>query len=111
MSHQHTPVSASVIKSTSRFAPKAVPRKKQSTNIPPPRSTPAPAVEENDNDRDRSQDEVESRIDPSLQVTQPTPRASQGRVGPVDETPAPNSVGIPTVEPSLLSGIIPRSSQ
>src|SRR5277367_2405425 len=112
--HQHTPVSASVIKSTSRFAPKAVPRKKQSTNVPPPRPTPAQtAVEENDQDRDGGQDdEAESHIDPSLQVTQPTPRASQRRVGPVDETLAPTSVGIPTLEPSISSsGITPRSTQ
>src|SRR5271156_6783164 len=109
MSHQHTPVSSSVIKSTLRFAPKAVPRKKQSTNVPPPRPTPAQTVEENDEDRAGSQSEAESRIDPSLQVTQPIPRTSQRRVDPIDETPAPTSVELPTLEPSISpSGITPR---
>src|SRR5271155_1869763 len=110
MSHQHTPVSASVNKSTSRFAPKPVPRKKQATNVPPPRPTPAPTVEENDENRDDTQ--IESRIDPSLQVTQPAPRTSQRRVNSVDEIPAPNRVGIPRVAPSTSSsGITPPSIQ
>src|SRR5271170_7035556 len=110
MSHQHTPVSASVNKSTSRFAPKPVPRKKQSTNVPPPRPTPAPTVEENDEYRDDTQ--IESRIDPSLQVTQPIPRTSQRRVNSVNEIPAPNRVGIPRVGPSTSSsGITPPSIQ
>lgn len=109
MSHQHTPVSASVNKSTSRFAPKPVPRKKQATNVPAPRPTPAPTVEENDEYRDDT--EVVSRIDPSLQVTQPTPRTSQRRVNSVDEIPAPNRVGMPTVGPSPSSSSITRSIQ
>src|SRR5271154_3545623 len=110
MSHQHTPVSASVNKSTSRFEPKPVPRKKQAPNVPAPRPTPVPTVEENDEYRDDTQ--VESWIDPSLQVNQPTPRTSQRRVNSVDEIPAPNRVGIPVVGPSTSSSdITPRSIQ
>jgi Myb DNA-binding like len=53
MSHARTSVSASVIKSTSRFAPKAVPRKKQVALAP--KGTPARTHE----DRDESENGVE----------------------------------------------------
>ena len=112
MSHQHTPVSASVIKSTSRFAPKAVPRKKQQvTNVAPSRLIPAPTGEENDPNEHNRQDEVESRIDPSLEVTRPVTRTSQGIVNAVDDTPAPVSVGLTTVEPSMPSRSNAESTQ
>ena len=106
MSHQHTPVSASVIKSTSRLAPKAVPRKKQQSNVPPPRVTPAPTVEENADDEDQQHpEEVESLIDPSLRVTlQPATRTSQRRLHPTDEPSAQTNVRISTTEPSIPSG-------
>jgi hypothetical protein len=59
MSYTHTPVTASVNKSTSRFAPKAVPRKQP--NALPAKSTPAPTIDEGSG----SEDEVDegSRVD------------------------------------------------
>jgi len=115
MSHQHTPVSASVIKSTSRLAPKAVPRKKKQQSsvppqpaLPPPRATPAPTVDEDGNNKDQP-DQIESQINPSLQVTQPATRVSQRRLHPADDSSATTTkitatgVGIPTTEPSIPS--------
>lgn len=59
MSHPRTTVSASVIKTTSRFAPKAVPRKPQIPKLAPPKSTPAPTVDE---DESESENEIEDEI-------------------------------------------------
>ena len=56
MSHTHTTVSASVIKSTSRFAPKAIPRKKQAAP-PPTKPTPAPPPEESSESEDQLEEE------------------------------------------------------
>jgi transcription factor TFIIIB component B'' len=57
-----TTVSASVIKSTSRFAPKAVPRKPQ--RAPPSKSTPAPQVV----DEDESESEHELQDENATQL-------------------------------------------
>ena len=62
----HTPVSSSVIKSTSRFAPKAVPRKQQPA---PPPKTPAPTLDDDDSE---TEDDIDH--DPPLDHnTQPPP--------------------------------------
>lgn len=60
MSYTHTPVSASVIKSTSRFVAKAVPRKQA---VIPPRSTPAPVEDILSESEDDDNDEPEALVD------------------------------------------------
>src|SRR5271167_4178272 len=95
MSHTHTPVSASVIKSTSRFAPKAVPRKKPTPNVPPPKPAPAPTLDQ----PSESEDEVEE-ID-LLEDTE-LPSNTLGSVGR-------NVEGVPTIQSSIptLPQVIP----
>lgn len=57
MSYTHTPVSASVIKSTSRFVAKAVPRKQPSVATVLPRTTPAPINENSESSDEEERDE------------------------------------------------------
>jgi len=95
MSHSHTPVSASVIKSTSRFAPKAVPRKKAAANVPPPKSIPAPTLDE----PSESDDEVEeSRTDLEEETELPT-AASQETIS--HHVAGRSIEGVPTIQFSI----------
>src|SRR5438876_2331403 len=100
MSHTHTPVSASVIKSTSRFAPKAVPRKKAAANVPPPKPTPVPTLDE----PSESEDEVEeeSRIDLEEDTELPT-AASQGTIS--HHVAGRSIEGIPTIQSSIPTNL------
>src|SRR5579859_1304135 len=61
-SHSHTPVSSSINKSTSRFAPKVVPRKAASSgHAPPPR--PIPTVDEESQSEDELEEEEQTLED------------------------------------------------
>lgn len=100
MSHTHTPVSASVIKSTSRFAPKAVPRKKAAANVPPPKLTPAPTLDEPSESEDEA--EEESRID-LQEDTELLTGTSQGTVS--QRATGRNVEGVPTIQSSIPSSI------
>ena len=85
MSYTHTPVSASVIKSTSRFVAKAVPRKQ---TVIPPRSTPAPVEdilsesEEGDNDEPLL-DSLEDDSADQPEKPSSTNSASQSSIPPI----------------------------
>jgi hypothetical protein len=61
MSYSHTPVTASVNKSTSRFAPKAVPRKPPTAL--PVKSTATVTIDEGSGSEDDGDADVESRGD------------------------------------------------
>lgn len=100
MSHPHTPVSASVIKSTSRFAPKAVPRKKAAANVPPPKPTPVPTLDEPSESEDEA--EEESRIDLEEDTELPT-GASQEPLS--QRTAGGNIEGVPTIQSSIPTGL------
>src|SRR5271155_2267937 len=102
MSHQHTPVTASVIKSTSRFAPKAVPRKQQSTNVPPPKQTPAPTLEDEASD---SGDEFEedTRIDSLDDITLPIRIFPSYHWKFFDNIVGKRTDGVPTIQSSVPS--------
>jgi transcription factor TFIIIB component B'' len=109
MSHTRTTVSASVIKSTSRFAPKAVPRK-------PPKSTPSrvtpapPRVEEEDEDEEDEEDESESEKDNELDDEKVQPRQAEEEGG---RLPSSIAVGtqqrIPPIQSSIPSTATPIS--
>ena len=122
MSYTHTPVSASVIKSTSRFVAKAVPRKQ---TVIPPRSTPAPVEdilsesEEGDNDEplldsleddsadqpeklsstnSASQSSIPPIIAPSSQALVPVPVSA-----PVPARSRSTAVTMPSIEPTATA--------
>src|SRR5579862_7449564 len=106
MSYTHTPVSATVIKSTSRFVAKAVPRKQASVPAVLPRSTPAP-VDENSESEDEELDEPQIDTLPAQDNTSDSAEKSVQHVPviqtsgppvitPSNQTPAPISVPVPS---------------
>jgi transcription factor TFIIIB component B'' len=100
MSHPHTAVSASVIKSTSRFAPKAVPRKKALTNIPPPKPTPAPTVEEPSDSEDELEEEPRIDLEEDTEVPTGTSQVT------LSQRPAGRNIeGVPTIQSSIPTSL------
>ena len=101
MSYTHTPVSASVIKSTSRFVAKAVPRKQ---TVIPPRSTPAPVEdilsesEEGDNDEPLL-DSLEDDSADQPEKPSSTNSASQSSIPPIITPSSQALVPVPVSAP------------
>jgi transcription factor TFIIIB component B'' len=105
MSYTHTPVSASVIKSTSRFVAKAVPRKQA---VVVPRSTPVPIEEtlseSEEDDNDEPLIDALEEDDGAEQTETSAPGISSSSVqssippiiAPTGNAPAPVAVPIPT---------------
>lgn len=106
MSYTHTPVSATVIKSTSRFVAKAVPRKQASVPAVLPRTTPAP-IDENSESEDEEQDEPQidtlaaqddtaDSIEKSVQHVPVIQTSRPPIITPSTQTPVPISVSVPS---------------
>jgi transcription factor TFIIIB component B'' len=112
MSHTHTPVSASVIKSASRFAPKAVPRKQQPSTAFPLKPASTPTVDDEEENGSEDEDESESQTGFLNETDESTEPDSISHFDIPGDALGRNAEGIPTIHSSISSGAInPPSNQ
>ena len=105
MSHTHTPVSASVIKSTSRFAPKAIPRKKRDVQPEKPILTAPLEGSESEEDLTGSQDKTVQAISERTvsELTQVIHIPTSANVSPVSTAQQVAAITVPTLSTSSPS--------